>query len=609
MSVKTCSALVSAILLAVASVSEAAQVQVCFWSQGKLHMVQREIAGDAASVGSALEALLAGPTEQEKSAGITSAIVPGTAVKSIATKGDTITIDFSAEVVAGITDASLESVFQQVRWTLEPYAVADIRLTAAGADLSDYLPAAPTIKPRTDKPTTPVAAQVVNAAGSALAGRTISISPGHGLRWNGGSWAYERPIYCAPLNNEDLHNVELVAYLNAYLLQDSATTKVYRCLDKNFGNYSPGRPWWTVSAGYWLEHLGYPCSVVASVSGQCPLGGGTDDSSDSLRSRPLASDYDNTEIYVSMHTNGNTGDCTGTGCANGTCTYYDAGTEHAQWGTISQTLAQRVNNSLISVIRNGYGDTSWRDRGALNANGAYAETRIPNRAAILIELAFHDTCDRDGLYLQDEFFRSATMWAVYKGICDYSGTVPTYDLYSSEYVSDTIPSQMLPGQTYDVSITFRNNSVLWTPERQFRLGAVDDSDPFGVTRVSLNNNVDLGQTYTFEFTMTAPTTPGIQTTDWRMVRDGVTWFGPTFAKQVQIARTYPRGDYNLDHEVDLEDFAHLQICYTNTGVAVTDPNCLDASLDLDNDVDSADFAIFQACFQGPGVIVDPYCGG
>lgn len=595
-----------------ASIATAAHVQVCFWSESRLHMVQREVGGETATAEAALAALAAGPTDQERAAGITSALPAGTTVERITTDGDTVTVDFGQGLLAGPLDESwLEAVYRQVSWTLHPLETGQhIRLTVAGVPLSDYLPAAPDIQPAPPGKTTATEpAQAMMAAGSALAGRKIALSPGHGLRWSGSTWNYERPVYCAPLNNEDLHNVELVALLDAYLAQDGANDKKYRCLDKNFGNYASGKPWWTMSAAYWIKQLGYPCTVYASSTGDCTLGSGSDESSDSLRSRPLASDYDNTDIYISMHTNGYQGDCAGSGCPNGTCTYYDAGTEHAPWGAISQDLAQKVNTSIVNSIRNSYPDSTWQNRGALNSNGAYGEIRIPDRAAVLVELAFHDSCDRDAVYLRDPFFQSLTMWAVYKGVCDYFGTSPTYGLYSDEYVSDTIPSEMLPGQSYDVSITFRNRGVLWTSARQFRLGAVGDYDPFtAFNRVSLSSDVGPGQTYTFEFTMTAPTTPGTYTTDWQMVRDGVAWFGVTHSEQVTIGREFAQADFDFDHDVDMEDFGHFQACLSGVGVLQTDPNCQDANFDHDSDVDEIDFAVFQACFRGPNIEADPYCG-
>ena len=447
-------------------------------------------------------------------------------------------VEFSSEILgAGIDDARLEQIAAQVRATLMQFGIdTTLRLESGGRLLSDYLPPTPTIAPRE----TPLAnAGPSLAAGTALTGKKISLSPGHGKVWTGSSYVFERPVYCSPLTREDDHNLEIMTYLDTYLQQDGAVTKVYRCLNKSYGTHTPsGEPWWRISAGYWLKQNGYPCSVYASSTGDCNLGTGASESSDSLRSRGLASDYDATDIYVSLHSNGYKGDCAGTSCPNGTCTYYDTSTEHATWGAISKTLATDINTSIVNAIRNRYGDTTWRNRGALDAAGSQAETRIPNRAAVLIELAFHDSCDRDGAYLRDNFFRSTTMWATYKGICDYFGVTPTWDYYSDELVSHDIPATMAPGGTATVQITFRNRGVLWNDARSFRLGAVGDSDPFTTTtRYNVGSEVGPNTTKTFTLTLTAPTTPGTYTTDWRMVRDGVTWFGQTLTVNVTVTGT------------------------------------------------------------------------
>jgi len=93
---------------------------------------------------------------------------------------------------------------------------------------------------------------------------------------------------------------------------------------------------------------------------------------------------------------------------------------------------------------------------------------------------------------------------------------------------------MNAGQTYNVSITMRNRGVLWSAIRSFRLGAVDDSDPFTLSnRVTLSGEIRPGQTFTFSFQMTAPA-QGTYVTDWRMVRDGYEWFGPVVSKTVQV---------------------------------------------------------------------------
>jgi len=514
-----------------------AQSTVLFYlsEEGQLTGYQNETIQDPAA---ALAALASPPSHTTAGRTLSSAIPQGTQVKNLVTDGQTATVEFSDTIIGdGLDDARLETIYQQVRATLHQYGIEDsIRLQAGGRLLSEYLPPAPVVEPR-PKMATAAPAPAEAATAGALSGKSITLSPGHGKVWGGSSYSFERPVYCAPLNCEDDHNLENMQFLNQYLTQDGAVTKLCRSLSKTNGTHSgSGEPWWRVSASYWLKQIGYPCSVYASYTGDCNLGAGSSESNDSLRARPLASDYDATDIYVSLHSNGYTGDCTGSSCPNGTCTYYDASTEHATWGTISKTLATKVNAAIIGAIRTSYTDATWRDRGSLDSTGNYGEIRIPDRAAILIELAFHDTCDRDALALRDNFFRSTTMWAAYKGICDYFGVAPTWAYYSCEVVSDTIPSIMTPGATVTAQITLRNRGVLWNDAKLFRLGAVGDSDPFSATtRVNVGGEVGPGATKTFTVALTAPTAPGSYTTDWRMVRDGVAWFGPTVSRTILVS--------------------------------------------------------------------------
>jgi N-acetylmuramoyl-L-alanine amidase len=368
----------------------------------------------------------------------------------------------------------------------------------------------------------------------ALAGHTMTLSPGHGLVWTGKEWSTQRPVYCAPLNEEDYHNLEMCQYLNTYLTQDGMTVKCVRCLDKNYGNHPSGNPWWKMASVYWLEHEGYPESVYSSLTHDPVTGSGEHEGNDDVRARPLASDYDNTEIFVSLHTNGLNGDCTTGDCPTGTCTYYDAGRSHAEFGEVSKKLSDAIQTSLISTIRNDVPLLDWADRGSMDSQGRLGEIRIPHRPASLTELAFHDTCNTDVVALRDNFFRSAAMWAMYKGICDYFDVKPTWDFYSDELVSHDIPSNLRPGETRTVHVTFRNRGVLWTEARQIRLGAVGNEDPFADTRRTISGEVGPNETYTFTFDMVAPEKSGFYATGWKMTRDGVAWFGPYVVKAVTV---------------------------------------------------------------------------
>lgn len=109
--------------------------------------------------------------------------------------------------------------------------------------------------------------------------------------------------------------------------------------------------------------------------------------------------------------------------------------------------------------------------------------------------------------------------------------------YSAQIISHNIPTQMEAGRSYQVSVTVRNTgSNSWTATGGYRLGGVGDSDPFAEARryLSSGESIDIGESKTFTFTMTAPTTPGTYTTDWRMLREGFTWFGGTVAQQVAV---------------------------------------------------------------------------
>ncbi|UHA73762.1 NBR1-Ig-like domain-containing protein [Paenibacillus sp. 481] len=110
--------------------------------------------------------------------------------------------------------------------------------------------------------------------------------------------------------------------------------------------------------------------------------------------------------------------------------------------------------------------------------------------------------------------------------------------HAAQIISHTIPDRMVARELYPVSVTVKNTGNLeWTEKQWFRLGAVGDSDPLswqGRIVIPNDNKILSGQTYTFHFTMQAPTQKGVYTTDWRMVQDAVTWFGETLTLNVQV---------------------------------------------------------------------------
>src|SRR5678816_3608123 len=85
---------------------------------------------------------------------------------------------------------------------------------------------------------------------------------------------------------------------------------------------------------------------------------------------------------------------------------------------------------------------------------------------------------------------------------------------------------MLPGQTYPISITMQNvGPTTWTAGQSYRLGSHLDNAIWGTTRVTVPYDVPPNGTVTFSFNVTAPATSGSYSFQWRMLQEGVQWFG------------------------------------------------------------------------------------
>ncbi|MCB9653623.1 MAG: right-handed parallel beta-helix repeat-containing protein [Deltaproteobacteria bacterium] len=98
------------------------------------------------------------------------------------------------------------------------------------------------------------------------------------------------------------------------------------------------------------------------------------------------------------------------------------------------------------------------------------------------------------------------------------------------YVSMDYPSRLSPGQTANVSVTFRNTgNETWTAATNYRLGsqAPQDNSVWGFGRVVLDGSdrISTGQSKTFRFSIRAPATSGSYDFQWRMLQEAVAWFG------------------------------------------------------------------------------------
>jgi PKD repeat protein len=124
--------------------------------------------------------------------------------------------------------------------------------------------------------------------------------------------------------------------------------------------------------------------------------------------------------------------------------------------------------------------------------------------------------------------------------------------------TDTIPSTMVEGQSYDVGVTVQNTgTTTWSETEGFNLGGVGDfsgdAAEFAYPRVYLpvGTTVAPGASHTYTFTMTAPAA-GTYTPAYRMVWEYHEWFGQTLSHPVTVSAA-PMINELFNGTVTLED--------------------------------------------------------
>jgi hypothetical protein len=70
--------------------------------------------------------------------------------------------------------------------------------------------------------------------------------------------------------------------------------------------------------------------------------------------------------------------------------------------------------------------------------------------------------------------------------------------------------------------------------------------------------------------------------------------------------TLAQADYDRDGDVDSDDFALFQACFSKPAVPLA-AGCEGMDFDGDDDVDQSDFGFFQRCFSGANESADPGC--
>ena len=141
---------------------------------------------------------------------------------------------------------------------------------------------------------------------------------------------------------------------------------------------------------------------------------------------------------------------------------------------------------------------------------------------------------------------------------------------AADFVSQSVPATLLPGQNVLVTVTMKNVSrTTWTAGQSFKLAAQGDSMTWGLNRVTLPADVAPDTNVSFTFNIVAPSTPGSYNFQWRMIQEGVQRFGdvsPNLAIQVLAPSNQAQFiSQSVKGVMTAAEFATVSITFKNVG--------------------------------------------
>lgn len=133
-------------------------------------------------------------------------------------------------------------------------------------------------------------------------------------------------------------------------------------------------------------------------------------------------------------------------------------------------------------------------------------------------------------------------------------------------VSFQVPPALACGEATTGEVVVENTgTTTWTRGAAYRLGGVDDTDPFKPEDARLelpgDGPVAPGQQVRFVLPLRAPATEGDYRTDWRMLQEHVRWFGDTAAATITVSCPRPAaraGKVRLDGHTLRDDDGPFQ---------------------------------------------------
>ncbi|MBV7306985.1 NBR1-Ig-like domain-containing protein [Xanthomonas vasicola] len=221
-------------------------------------------------------------------------------------------------------------------------------------------------------------------------------------------------------------------------------------------------------------------------------------------------------------------------------------------GFISQSIPsglQTGQSATVSVTFQNLGNTTWPSGSAYqlgsqnpqdNTTWGLNRVTLPNAVApgqsatLSFNIAAPGTA---GAYnFQWRMVRGSTWFGPASPDATIQVTAPPTD--QAEFVSQSVPSTLVAGQSASVTVQMRNSgTTTWTSGSNYHLGSYNpgDNTTWGMSRIGLPSDVAPGQVASFTFNVTAPSNAGGYNFQWQMVHDGVAWFGaPSANATIQV---------------------------------------------------------------------------
>ena len=167
-----------------------------------------------------------------------------------------------------------------------------------------------------------------------------------------------------------------------------------------------------------------------------------------------------------------------------------------------------------------------------------------------------------------------------------SANFPPYN--NSSVVSISAPSTVNAGAAFSATVTMNNSGTkAWTADgTPHGLGSQSpqDNTTWGFTRVGLPGGtaVNPGQNVTFTINATAPSTPGSYAFDWKMVEDGVQWFGPIAQATINVINPGPTAPSAL---------AATAPSYSQVNLTWTDNSSNETGFKVERSTDNVNFSV------------------